>query len=391
MGKSGLGRIIILMGTNIDLGAGTEKSAFFYSKLLPELGWDVTILMTDYLDHKRTTFSENLSNIRVFKIKSYGSRFNFLNRIPKIGNILFQLVQYVTILYSSNIIRKEFTGHNRYDIVYAIYNPFSLYFEKGTLIVGSEHTLVAGNTDSLLGRFTLLYHKITLRRIKYFHAFSLKSLQDKYLSKPVFIVPCGVDCAVFKPSSDTGYRPIRFLFYARLVPGKGFRTALEAWHLLQINGISNCEFHIAGEGELSYLLNQSTERGSVVYHGSLDELNLAELVRSCDVFVYPSVSDNFGLVIVEALASGLHIITTDYFRGIFDEEEKMGFLEYIKRDPTLFKESMRRSIANVETIRKMKSLVAKYTSEKYDWNKVVGELSKQLIRILNSNKNTNNF
>ena len=39
--------------------------------------------------------------------------------------------------------------------------------------------------------------------------------------------------------------------------------------------------------------------------------DLPELLRQCDVLVFPSLSEGFGLVLLEALASGMPIITTE--------------------------------------------------------------------------------
>ncbi|MEM4091363.1 MAG: hypothetical protein QXQ46_11615, partial [Thermoplasmatales archaeon] len=80
-----------------------------------------------------------------------------------------------------------------------------------------------------------------------------------------------------------------------------------------------------------------------------------------------SSCDNFGLVVLEAIASGERAIVDDSLRGTFDDFEKLGVIKYLKRD----KDSYVREIKEWNTAGNYE-LVHRYMTEKYDW-KVIDE------------------
>jgi glycosyltransferase involved in cell wall biosynthesis len=110
-------------------------------------------------------------------------------------------------------------------------------------------------------------------------------------------------------SRDNRRGPVRFLFVGRLESAKGIAYLLDAWSRYRVAG----ELIIAGEGPLGRAIGRrvadTTLRG-VELTGHLDRERLAKAYGAADVFVFPSVSDPWGLVVNEAMASGLPIITT---------------------------------------------------------------------------------
>ena len=71
--------------------------------------------------------------------------------------------------------------------------------------------------------------------------------------------------------------------------------------------------HVAGAGagaEADALATRMDGMPNVVRHGMLDQAQLAELMRSCDVFVLPSFYEGVPLVLVEALACGCRLVCT---------------------------------------------------------------------------------
>ena len=81
---------------------------------------------------------------------------------------------------------------------------------------------------------------------------------------------------------------------------------------------------------------------NVVFPGAKFETELARHFADADVFVFPSKTDTFGLVIIEAMASGLTVaaypvsgpvdIIPGYHAGIVDEDLRIASLEAIKLD-----------------------------------------------------------
>ncbi|MCP4291818.1 MAG: glycosyltransferase [bacterium] len=108
-----------------------------------------------------------------------------------------------------------------------------------------------------------------------------------------------------------------FLFIGRLVPYKGLSVLLTA---LQLSG--ECKLDVVGEGPLLLeLQNQVQQLGlssRVFFHGSCEPAQLANLMSKARALILPSIneSETFGLVQLEAMASGLAVIATRLNSGV---------------------------------------------------------------------------
>lgn len=106
--------------------------------------------------------------------------------------------------------------------------------------------------------------------------------------------------------------PIRKLFSAgRLHTNKGYTYLIDAMHNLFASG-HNLQLTIAGDGpEMRNLVRQRDSLGlknSIHFIGATD--NVIPLMKSADLFVLPSIDEHFGIVLLEAMASGLSIVAT---------------------------------------------------------------------------------
>lgn len=106
----------------------------------------------------------------------------------------------------------------------------------------------------------------------------------------------GVDLSLFRPgSSDAlpGERPA-WLYVGRVAVEKN----VEAFLALDLQGTK----HVVGDGPM--LEGLKRRRPEVRFHGAKHGAELARCYAAADVFVFPSLTDTFGLVLLEALASG---------------------------------------------------------------------------------------
>jgi glycosyltransferase involved in cell wall biosynthesis len=111
----------------------------------------------------------------------------------------------------------------------------------------------------------------------------------------------GVDANMFRPRSHFNSardyaRPV-FLTVGRLAPEKN----IEAFLSIDLPGTKV----VAGDGPIRTELERRFP--DAVFLGSREGENLAVIYSNADVFVFPSRTDTFGLVILEALASGVPI------------------------------------------------------------------------------------
>lgn len=109
----------------------------------------------------------------------------------------------------------------------------------------------------------------------------------------------GVDCQRFHPGKrgDLGLpRPV-FLYAGRLAPEKN----LEAFLSLDLPG----SMLVVGDGPSAAALRREFPRARFL--GLRKGEDLARIYASADVFVFPSRTDTFGMVLLEAMASGLPV------------------------------------------------------------------------------------
>ena len=116
----------------------------------------------------------------------------------------------------------------------------------------------------------------------------------------------GVDCALFHPGPERPRSPRPVLLYVgRLAPEKnleGFLNLTEA----ETGPVRKV---VVGDGpQMAALRRRFPE---TEFRGTLTGAALAEAYRSADVFVFPSRTDTFGMVLTEAMAAGLPIAAHD--------------------------------------------------------------------------------
>jgi len=95
----------------------------------------------------------------------------------------------------------------------------------------------------------------------------------------------------------------------------------------------------------------------IIFHGYVSDAVLRNIYSHCDIFVYPTRGDTYGFTILEALASGMKVLTSEILIGLFDEYELAGYLEYIGFKSESYAERMVEFTQEIDNIRsKAKSI-----------------------------------
>jgi glycosyltransferase involved in cell wall biosynthesis len=105
---------------------------------------------------------------------------------------------------------------------------------------------------------------------------------------------------------------IRFLYVGALTELKGVRLLLQAWRSFAM-GAPDAELIIVGDGNLKLEMKDSCSSFSlpgVQFTGHLAPQAVSEQYSNADVFILPTLQDLFSLVVLEAMAAGLPILTT---------------------------------------------------------------------------------
>lgn len=151
-----------------------------------------------------------------------------------------------------------------------------------------------------------------LARADLLHATSEVELQEiraKGFTAPVAVVPNGIDLPAMPPvraQADTGTRTL--LYLSRIHPIKGLDRLLHAWAQLQPHH-PKWRLVIAGKGEATHVqeVQALAEKLGVLrveFPGALYGEAKAAAYFGADLFVLPTHSENFGMVVAEALAHG---------------------------------------------------------------------------------------
>ena len=137
----------------------------------------------------------------------------------------------------------------------------------------------------------------------------LARLLGERTSRPVHLMARGVDTALFRPllrpSAD---RRLRFGYVGRLTPEKNVRLLVEAERMLRQTGARNVEFLIVGDGGERPAL--AAAMPSATFTGVLKGEALAAAYASMDAMLFPSHTDTYGNVVLEAQACGTPVLVT---------------------------------------------------------------------------------
>jgi glycogen(starch) synthase len=193
----------------------------------------------------------------------------------------------------------------------------------------------------------------------------------------VAVIPNGIDPSDLTTVDDLDQLRASFaapdeklvLLVGRLVYEKGFQFALEALPSL-IENVGNVRFLIAGSGTHETELKDQAEQLGLMEHGTFvgwigDDV-LHSLYRIADLTIVPSIYEPFGLVALEAMASGCPCIVADVggLREVVPNEN-VG-LRFKSRDP----ESLARMAERVLTEPELRDRLVAEASEhilSFDW------------------------
>lgn len=215
--------------------------------------------------------------------------------------------------------------------------------------------------------------KLTWDYLRWFHSKSqkimvstrcLKRELEKMKFKNVVVIPFGADLELFKKNPKAKISPHLkkpiFTFLGRIAQEKNLRAFLEA-------NLPGTKLIIGDGPDRKKLVKKFA--GKAVFVGRKKGQKIVDLLSVSDVFVFPSKTDTFGLVLIEALACGLPVAA--YNVPGPKDIIKNGVDGYLGKD--LAKNAVKCLSLNPENCRK-KAL-------KYSWDNFTGRFIKNLVHI----------
>ena len=203
---------------------------------------------------------------------------------------------------------------------------------------------------------------------------TMLDLLNAGLRKPVYLVPNGIDFNLIRSVSPSQLES-DFLFVGRLIPEKGVDFLLRALALLK-EEFPDFEAVIAGDGpERERLERLAQELGignNVTFTGFLKDYgDVIALMKASKVFAFPSRREGFGIVVLEAMASGSPVVTVEHPMNAsmhLVENGKTGFVV------PLNEESFAEALLLARESSKKLGKIAERKAERYDWDEIVRRL-----------------
>jgi glycosyltransferase involved in cell wall biosynthesis len=203
------------------------------------------------------------------------------------------------------------------------------------------------------------------------------------------VVARGVDVALFHPGrrdaalrARWGLKPddLAVLYVGRLAAEKNLPVVLDAFAAIR-RAQPSARLILVGDGPARAELEASA--GHHYFAGIRRSEDLAAHYASADMFLFPSLTETFGNVTLEAMASGLAVIAYDYAAaGEHIVHAESGWLAPFD-DPAAFIRGAE-TLATSPQLRGRVRTAAAATCELLTWDRVVDDLERALVRIVNA-------
>lgn len=337
---------------------GPSRSVPMMAKGLSEAGIDVTLM----------TFRSD--DLNIHSLEGTGVKLELLDGGLNAGKI------------------EEFFANNTFDIV-QMQSLWDLEYHKLAKICRRHHVPYIMTPRGMLEPWSLsqkkwkkkaammLYQRRDLNRAACIYTTSdleAEHIREIGIKAPCSIIPNGIDTSNYPCRQDPSVVKKQVLFLSRIHPKKGIEVLLAAWKRI-IDTHPGWSLLIVGNGEESYIQSLKVK---------VKEMSLSDSVRICPpvfgkdkialyqssaFFVLPSFSENFGMVIAEALSCGVPVITTDNTPWKLLNETRTGWCISLSEDNLV--KSMDEALSmDPDTLYQMGLKGNKEVYERFDYHSV---------------------
>ena len=205
--------------------------------------------------------------------------------------------------------------------------------------------------------------------------------------KPCYLMRRGVDTKLFSPNHRNRVNgPFQIGYVGRLTTEKNVRFLAKLGVALQARRHTNFEIVIVGEGNEERWLRSNVPNARLT--GVLRGAALARAYADMDLFVFPSETDTFGNVILEALASAVPIVVANQGGPKF--LVKPGITGYVARNEDEFIQSVEKVMTDPLLLTQMRQFAAQFAQQQ-SWDNVfesVWRVYEESISLHNPSKAT---
>ena len=236
------------------------------------------------------------------------------------------------------------------------------------------------------------YQGLDFRFAAGFHATSEEEARAilRYVGKAsIVICPNGVNLPETVPPKQSNMSR-RLLFLGRIHKVKGLEELLDAWSCVDARIREKWLLEIVGNDEANYwrylkgLPCWEKIKDSVIETGYLDDLHKWEAYARADCFILPSHSENFGIVVAEALYSGLPVIASRNTPWKDLEDNHCGWWVGIDRSSLVSSIEFMMKLSDMERS-EMGEKGRKLIQDKYSWTASAKTISRFYQSIMEKN------
>ncbi len=224
-----------------------------------------------------------------------------------------------------------------------------------------------------------LYQRRDLKSADGFHATSqleADELRQLGFNQPAAVIPNGVSFPSEMPTR-TNFGKKTALFLSRIHPKKNLLNLVRAWK--NANPPNHWELVIAGPNENGHQQVIESEiakleiQEQVRFVGSINDSDKWKFFANADLFVLPSYSENFGIVVAEALAAGIPVIATTGTPWSVLNEQHLGWqvAPTVEGIQSALEQALRMGEAEAKSIAERAKI---YSNENYCWRNVGREM-----------------
>lgn len=241
----------------------------------------------------------------------------------------------------------------------------------------------------------LVYQRRDLAAATAFHATSEEEARDIRrlgFRQPIAVIPNGISLPREMPPRLPQKEGRQVLFLSRIHPVKGLLNLIQAWKLADVS--PSWELVIAGPGdechrrEVEHLAQKLKVDGRIRFLGPVSHDEKWQVYRDADLFILPSFSENFGLVVAEAMAAGLPVITTTGTPWRELQENSLGW--WVEPNVESITAALKEATALGDAQRmEMGTRAADWVKDRYAWNSIGQEMLVFYRWLLNSGERPN--
>lgn len=317
-----------------NMQGGAEQSVKLLAEGLYKNGNQVAVYCADSKDGKNKV--EEINGIRVYRCTT--GKFNLFrysyekSKIGKLEKITQKLYTYYNSVAERDFIRV--CGDFKPDVIHTntLYGiPCTVWKaakKKGIPVLHTIRDTAIISSVQYGHKINPIIEKFHRLYMRYYSAFAagvtapseytlstslaVGSFKNAVVKKCVFnsveLNPTELQAAVAEKKQRTS-KHIKFMYAGRLVPIKGIEHMIAAFEKMKYQ---DCELFICGGGEMQpYVEMKAKENPKIVYCGKLNNKQLSDKYRECDVLIVPSDwPEPFGRVVIEGNKYGMPVIAT---------------------------------------------------------------------------------